>query len=281
MTPAEYISSGILETYALGAASPAEKQEVEAMLEKSAEVRAALDQIQQDIEAFATLHAVEPDEKLRDKILGSITAAKQSNGTSENPKVISLKTETAPSRLRSLAIAASLILVVSIAINIYQWKKTGAITAEKQRLDSAYSIEQAQRTVLTQQMVAAQIKLERTTRDLNFVRNPMTKNVALNSIVQDHPMNAMVYVDMSSMQVAVDPMTLPATAADQKYVLWAMVKGKPVNVGDFDMEAEQGLMMMKVTPEAEAFAISLEKSGAVTAPEGPIYVMGKVGPAQP
>ena len=86
---------------------------------------------------------------------------------------------------------------------------------------------------------------------------------------------------MASMQVAVDPMTLPATSADQKYVLWAMVKGKPVNVGDFDMEAEHGLMMMKTAPEAEAFAISLEKSGTVAAPEGPIYVMGKMSVAQP
>lgn len=281
MSPAEYISSGILETYALGAATPAEKQDVENMLQKSAEVRAALEQIQQEIEAYATLHAVEPDEKLRDRILGSISTAKQSNGAGENPKVISLKTGTAPSRLRSLAIAASLILVVSIAINIYQWKNTSAITAEKQKLDSAYSLEQAQKMVLTQQMVAATVQLERTTNDLNFLRNPMTKNIALNSVIKDHPMNAVVYIDMTNMQLAVDPMTLPATSADQQYVLWAMVDGKPVNVGDFDLESENGLMMMKISPEAEAYAISLEKSGDVTAPAGPIYVMGQVGASKP
>lgn len=280
MSPAEYISSGILETYALGAATPAEKQEVEAMLQKSPEVRAALDQIQQDLEAFATLHAVEPDEKLRDKILGSISAAKPANSAGENPKVIALNTPP-QSRIRSFAIAASLVLVVSIGINIYQWKNTGTLTAEKQKLDSSFSIEQAQKIALTQQIVAAKEQLDRTTNDLNFLRNPMTKNVALNSVVKDHPMNAVVYVDMSNMQLAVDPMTLPATSADQKYVLWAMVDGKPVNVGDFDLESNSGLMMMKTSPQTDTYAISLEKSGDVTAPAGPVYVMGKMSPSQP
>lgn len=280
MSPAEYISSGILETYALGAATPAEKQEVEAMLQKSAEVRAALDQIQQDLEAFATLHAVEPDEKLRDKILGSISSAKPANSTGQNPKVITLNTPP-QSRVRSFAIAASLVLVVSIGINIYQWKNTGTLTAEKQKLDSSISIEQAQKIALTQQIVAAKEQLDRTSNDLNFLRSPMTKNVALNSVVKDHPMNAVVYVDMSNMQLAVDPMTLPATSADQKYVLWAMVDGKPVNVGDFDLESNAGLMMLKTSPQTDTYAISLEKTGNVTTPAGPIYVMGKMSPAQP
>jgi anti-sigma-K factor RskA len=281
MSPAEYISSGILETYALGAATPAEKQDVENMLQKSAEVRSALEQIQQEIEAYATLHAVEPDEKLRDRILGSISTINPSNGTGENPKVISLKTEAAPSRLRSLAIAASLILVVSIAINIYQWRNVSAITAEKQRLDSAYGLEQAQRTVLTQEFVSASQKLEQAKKQLVFLRSPSTKNIPLNSVIKDKPMDAIVFLETNTMQLAVDPMTLPATSADQKYVLWAMVKGKPVNVGDFDLESDSGLMMLKISPEAEAYAISLEQSGNVTAPAGPVYVMGQVGASKP
>ncbi|MDQ3112133.1 MAG: anti-sigma factor [Bacteroidota bacterium] len=281
MSPAEYISSGILETYALGAATPAEKQEVEAMLGKSAEVRAAFEQILSDIEAYATLHAVQPDEKLRDKILGTISAAIPANGVSEKPKIIPLKTAPAPSRLKFLAVAASLILVVSVCMNIFQWKKMGSLSAEQEKLTTQVAAAQAERQLLITEVTASQTALDRTVDDLNFLRNPMTRNVALNSVIKDHPMNARVYVDMNSMQLAVDPMTLPATSAGEQYVLWAMVKGLPVNVGDFDLESEAGLMMMKVSPDAEAYAISLEKSGDVTAPAGPIYVMGKMSPSQP
>ncbi|MEO5643321.1 MAG: anti-sigma factor [Bacteroidia bacterium] len=280
MNPEEYISSGILETYALGAATPAERLEVESMLRKSQEVRTALDQILQDIEAFASLHAVKPDEKLREKILANISSASQSTVV-KSPKVIALNIENASSTLKSFAIAASLILVVSIAINIFQWKNTASLAQEKQRLDSGAALEKTQQLIYQQELVAAQLKLERITKDLAFLRNPMTKNVALNSVVKDHPMNAAVYVDMNTMQLAVDPMTLPATSADQKYVLWAMVDGKAVNVGDFDLENDSGLMMMKTSPQADAYAISLEQSGNVSAPAGPIYVMGKMGSSQP
>lgn len=280
MSPAEYISSGILETYALGAATPAEKQDVENMLKKSPEVRAAFEQIQQEIEAYATLHAVEPDEKLREKILGSISAS-QSNATVTSPKIFALKAEAPPSRLRFFAAAATLVLAISLGVNIFQWKHTTSLTAEKQKLDTSIAFEKTQKMFFQQEMVTAQLKLERTSKDLDFLRNPMTKNIALNSVVKDHPMNAVVYVDMVTMQLAVDPMTLPATSADQKYVLWAMVDGKPVNVGDFDLESDQGLMMMKVSPQAEAYAISLEQSGNVSAPAGPVYVMGKMVSSQP
>jgi anti-sigma-K factor RskA len=281
MSPAEYISSGILETYALGAATPAEKQEVEAMLSKSPEIREALDQIQQEIETYASLHAVEPDEALREKILGSITATKSADKTNAAPKVIPLKAEAAPSRLKFIAMAASVILVISIAINITQWKNMNALTAEKQKLDSDYSFEKTQKLFYAEEMVATKRKLDSLANDMNFLRSPMTKNIALNSMIKDHPMKAVVHWDMNTMQVAVDPMTLPVTSPDQKYVLWAIIDGKPVNEGDFAVQTSGGLMKMKVIPEADAFAISLEKSGAVTAPQGPVYVMGQAGSSQP
>lgn len=280
MSPAECISSGILETYALGAATPAEKQDVENMLLKSPEVRAALDQIQQEIEAYATLHAVEPDEKLREKILGSISAS-QSNAAVTNPKIFAIKAEAPPSQLRFFAAAASLVLAISLGVNIFQWKHTTSLTAERQKLDTSIAVEKTQKMFFQQEMIAAQLKLERTSNVLNFLRSPATQNISLISVVQDRPMNAVVYVDMNTMQLAVDPMTLPATSADQKYVLWAMVDGKPVNVGDFDLESNAGLMMMKISPHAEAYAISLEQSGDVITPAGPIYVMGKMGSSQP
>lgn len=116
---------------------------------------------------------------------------------------------------------------------------------------------------------------------LAFVRNPMTESIAMNSMLEGHPMKAVVHWNKSTMQVAVDPMTLPETAPDQKYVLWAIVDGKAVNEGNFEMKSTTGVMMMKTVEKADAFAISLEKSGDIAVAEGPVYVMGKKSPAQP
>jgi anti-sigma-K factor RskA len=270
MNPAEYIASGILETYALGAATPAEKLEVEAMLEKSAEVRAAFEQVQKDLEAYATAHAVEPDEALRSKILGAVSGTKPTNGSA---KVIPIQVP-APSRIRTLAIAASVVLVISIAFNILQWKNVTALTAQNQKQDSAMASAQNEKQFYAKEMVDAKMKLDSAITDLNLLRSPMTKSIVLNTQLEGHPMKAVVHWDMKTMQVAVDPMTLPATAADEKYVLWAMVGGKPVNEGSFELNSATGIMKLNTVPEADGFAISLEKSATVASPAGPIYVMG-------
>ncbi len=281
MTNEEYISSGILETYALGAATPAEKLDVENMLSSSEEIRKALDLIQKDLEVYLTLHAIEPDERLKEKVLDAVKKDQASNPSIENGKIISLVKESNSTRLKNYAIAASLILVVSIAINFSQWRNGNSLKAEKLQQDTILSAEKTQKMFFASMMVSSQEKLDSAMEELKFIRNPMTQNIALNSMVKGHPMKATIYWDMKSMQVAVDPLTLPATASDEKYVLWAVIDGKAVNEGNFEMNANTGMLMMKVIPEAEAFAISLEKSGDIPVAEGPIYVMGKPSPTAP
>jgi hypothetical protein len=268
MNAQKFISSGILESYAIGAATQAEKLEVENMCVKFPEVRNALEQVEKDLEAYATLHAVEPDAELKNKIIDAVI-----NQKPKTAKVVSLQ-PVSTSRQRSFAIAASFLLVVSLGINFFQWKSSKSDSDEINSLNRY-----AEKTTLTRDSLMSRVAGIQSERDsllakMNFISNPMTQSIALNSVVDGHPMKAVVHWNMSNMKVAVDPMTLPATSPDEKYVLWAIVDGKPVNEGDFTKTDSTGMMMMKVVPSASAFAISLEKSGDVTSPAGPIYVSG-------
>lgn len=268
----EIISSGILETYALGAATPAEKQEVEDMLLKYPEVKKALEEIQIGMEEYATRHAVEVDKDLKEWIIESAIHPER------KPKVIPLE---ATSRWKNFAVAASLILVASIGGNILQGIRLNkANTAVHALADLNQSILDNNQSIL-ERSKTVQARLDTALINLSFIRNPMTRNIALNTTIADKPMKAVVHWNMSSMEVAVDPMTLPETKAGEKYVLWAIVDGKPINEGDFALNAATGMLMMKAIPEADAFAISLEKSGSVTSPEGPVYVSGAAGPSLP
>ncbi|HET6990753.1 MAG TPA: anti-sigma factor [Bacteroidia bacterium] len=275
MNAQEYISSGILETYALGAATQAEKLEVENMLVKYPEVRKALDEIQKDIETYATLHAVEPDANLKEKIISATLSQKSAPG-----KIISLQTPSS-SRQRSFAIAASFLLVVSLGINFFQWKYSKSDSDKINSLNRFAEQMTLTRDSLNKLVLASNSERDSLREKMNFISNPMTQSIALNSMIKDHPMKAVVHWNMSSMKVAVDPMTLPATAPDEKYVLWAIVDGKPVNEGGFTKNDSTGMMIMKVVPQASAFAISLEKSDNVAAPAGPIYVSGAAPSTQP
>ena len=73
---------------------------------------------------------------------------------------------------------------------------------------------------------------------------------------------------------------LPQTPSDKQYQLWALLDGKPIDLGVFDLEVEQKrlLVKMKNVQNAQAFAITLEQRGRSNpeVPEGKIYVVGNL-----
>jgi anti-sigma-K factor RskA len=71
---------------------------------------------------------------------------------------------------------------------------------------------------------------------------------------------------------------LPQTPADKQYQLWALLDGKPIDLGVFDVKAQQTplLIRMKNVQNAEAFAITLEERGGKPAPEGSMYAVGNL-----
>ncbi|MNG37643.1 Anti-sigma-K factor rskA [compost metagenome] len=79
-------------------------------------------------------------------------------------------------------------------------------------------------------------------------------------------------VDNSKMQ-------LPANDQDHQYQLWALVDGKPVDLGVFDAKADSAhiLLKMKEINGAQAFAVTLEKRGGSATPTmTQMIVMGGV-----
>lgn len=68
----EFIQSGILEIYIMGAASPEEAETVERMVATYPEIRQELDTIAQTMEAYAQAHAVEPKATIKPLVLATI-----------------------------------------------------------------------------------------------------------------------------------------------------------------------------------------------------------------
>jgi anti-sigma-K factor RskA len=286
MTPNEYIESGILETYALGAATPGEQQEVERMAMAHPEVREALDRILADMESYATLHAIQPDDAVRDRIFQSITAqptAAAPSGSNQNSmpdagRMLPLSPPTSPARWKVFAAAASVLLLVSAAINLVLYSQLSNASGRISELESQNTTLAANYTNLQIETSEADSLRNEAIAMVQFLRNPATKTVPLNSVLDGHPMKAMVHWDTNTKMVAVDPMTLPATEEGKQYELWAIVKGKPVAAGVFSVTDSTGIHMMQAVPEADAFAVTLEREGGVASPEGPMYVLGNTAP---
>ena len=92
----KYISSGILESYALGATTAQETADVEAMVAQYPELAAELSQIQEAMEEYVLLHAQTPPADLKQKtqeaIFGAAKDTPKANFTIEKHENNSTKT---------------------------------------------------------------------------------------------------------------------------------------------------------------------------------------------
>lgn len=63
-------------------------------------------------------------------------------------------------------------------------------------------------------------------------------------------------------------MQLPVNDKSHQYQLWALVNGKPVDLGVFDVKADTAgiLVNMKEIANAQTFAVTIEKRGGSPSP---------------
>ncbi|MDN4166795.1 anti-sigma factor [Cytophagales bacterium LB-30] len=258
----EYISSGILETYAMGQATDAEAREVERLAEAHSEIREELEAIQIAFETYALEFQMTPPASVKTKLLETIFEEEEEDET----PVRSLGNE--PSKGFPWAIAASItLLLVSVACNFFfyqQWKNTEGRLA---------LLEENNRELADNLKVTGQ-SLEGAQERLAMLKDANNVIVNLKGLENSPNSTAVILWNKESKDVYLMAQNLPEPSADQQYQLWAIVDGKPVDAGVFDtIEAVQQL---KNIPQAQAFAITLETKGGNPSPQGTMYVLGNV-----
>jgi archaellum component FlaF (FlaF/FlaG flagellin family) len=78
--------------------------------------------------------------------------------------------------------------------------------------------------------------------------------------------SANVYWDSTSSKVYLVVKNMPQLPSDQQYQLWALIDGKPNDLGVFDATDQKVILQMKDTRKAQAFAITIEKKGGSPSP---------------
>jgi len=266
----EYILSGIVESYVLGLASPEDGAEFERMCAAHTEVRQARNAFELQLEEKLIQENLELPRELKSRIFSEIGMEKN-----REPRRIPLQTPTLIPRagFAKYVAAASLILLGgSILLNLYllnQYKKSIA----------QYKELSAIQTQVTSANQALQTKIETYGNALSLMKNPLMAIVKLPGIPSspDPSSLATVFWNTESKDVYLLINRLPEPVSDKQYQLWAIVDGKPVDAGVFEMTAGVPLVKLKNVARAEAFAITLEKRGGSDTPTmDAMYVMGKV-----
>ena len=274
MDSKEYISSGILESYILGLASPEEAGILECVMKNNAEVKAAYEEAQKTFELLATAQAMAPPADLKAKIWDKIQLEQEV--VEEKPVIpinnVEPKMETQQvtqeikveknNGWKTFAVAASVLFLVSIGGNLFWMNSQNEM---KNELAGLKSDKQSQN-----------LAMQNLEQKLKITSNPNMLKIVLAGVEKHPESNAVVYWDKTSKDVYLTANSLPKAPEGMQYQLWAIADGKPVSAGMYTDEKDAKIALANI-PNAQAFAITLEKEGGSTIPTMEnMYVMGGV-----
>ena len=249
-----YISSGILEAYALGELTEQERAEVEKNLALYPALRKELALIEETQEKLLMNAGVKPSATVKTKLLAAIDARKPET------KIVELrKPESSLSFWRMAAAASIAVAVVTsyLAFNYWnKWKSTEnsltELIAQNQRVAQDYN--------------TVNQRLDAIEKDLKITNNPAFNRVVMKGTPNSPGSLASVYWNESTKEVYLSIQEMKELSQQNQYQLWAIIDGKPVDVGVFDGNFA-GLLKMKEIPSgAQTFAVTIETRGGKASP---------------
>lgn len=262
MNVQDYISSGIVESYVLGLASPEEQSEFERMCRQYPEVLQARIDFELVMEQQAFQNAVAPPSALKQQVMEAISPAKA--------KIIPIDTATPVRKtnwFKYAAAACAVLLAGSLYWNISQYNQNKDAEGRYVQLRKSYDT-----------TVAA---LDEMKKDVDLITGTNTVKMAAMKGLDPAPASyATVYWDSTSKDVYLLVNNLPTPPSEKQYQLWALLDGQPIDVGmidnDFFIGQKKLLLKMKNVNGAQAFAITLEEKGGSPTPKGKMYTLGNL-----
>lgn len=260
----KYIESGVLESYALGIATEAERYDVEQMAMKYPEIGAELEAIEIALGSYAQAETVDLPKGLGDSALAKIDEL-------NSPTLPALAGEK--SSFSSLGILFGLLSVAFAAGCFYFYNQSGELQANLNNT-------QAQLDSLQQDCADKDTYIQFLTTELGILKDTSTQTVYMKGVEAKDP-NAIAAVHHNSrtQKTYLDIRSLPEPPSDKQYQLWAIVDGAPVDMGVFDLSSTDNSSFIEVPfiANPQAFAVTLEDFGGKPTPNlQELYVIGNV-----
>jgi anti-sigma-K factor RskA len=250
-----YIESGILEAYAMGFASVEEVREVENNLRLYPELQEELERIQEALNAHAISNAKQPPADLKARIQASLFNDTTTQIPARKNFIMQYRIAAV---IALLAIAGNLLLFM-------QWKETSKRLVALESQNSQYA----------GQIEALKASYQSASGQLAFIADPRVRKIEMKPVGKLTALPATLYYNSSEGTLLARVNDLPAAPAGKQYQLWAIVEGKPVDLGLYIPGGN--LQEMKKILSPQAFAVTLEKEGGSAVPTmDQMVVMGEV-----
>ncbi len=273
----EYISSDILDRYVLDTVSEQEKKEVECMSHIYPEIKVALDELQESMNSYVSSYKKEPPAVLKERVMTKIITLNKENKS--NPKIINLpdtNNNTSSSSKTYKWLAAASVLLFILTAFLYADIRSKLYTSQNETLVLADQLQQISESS-AKKISDLTSKNELIAGNLAMFNNPENKIIKMaGTEKRASAAHATICWNTKTKEVYVGFSNLPQAPIGKQYQLWAIADGKPVDLGVIDKTTDTASMQkMKVTEKAQAFAVTLEKSGGNPSPTlDEMYALG-------
>lgn len=246
----EYISSGILEGYALGELSEQEMAAVHQNLRLYPVLREELLKIEETQEELLMQLAIPPSKKVKSKLFEKI-----------NHKHVGKVVQLEPSHMIwRYATAASIALAfITSYLAFNYWNKWRASESNLTEL-----IAQNQR--IAQDYNNVNLRLDQIENDLKVTSNPDFARVVMKGTANAPQSLATVYWNQKTQEVFLSVQSMRELSKENQYQLWAIIDGKPVDCGVFDSNLAGVLKMKNIFNSPVTFAVTVEPKGGKPSP---------------
>lgn len=265
MDAKQIIESGSLELYVMGSLPAEETKQIDELRLQHKEVNLEILRIENALEEFAFAQARQPKPELKEEIEKRIGFGLELDLDMENVKSIIIHLRP----VMRFAAAASVALIVAFAgTSFYFYSKFNSANNELAMLKHEH-------TVLAQQTKFVVGENENIKQQLAVLANPSNQQIVLNGLKISPESKAVVYWNKTSGSAYINCVGLPQIATNEQFQLWAIVDGKPVDMGVLNKDCS--ISQMKSVQNASAFAVTLEPLGGKTSPTlEKMYVIGNV-----
>ncbi|MDT0608418.1 anti-sigma factor [Croceitalea rosinachiae] len=234
-----FLDTDLLEKYLLGATSTEESLQVERYIAMYPEVRETYNELQENLEAFAKLHALKVPVGLKDTILHKIR--QQKRGTSKFLKY---------------AIAASFAALIFAGSSYFFYNQNKNLQEEN--------------TLVTNKIkdleLDMQVQLEDIRNQYIVLNNPNTKKYSVRGNKKAEELKAVAYVNPVKKLSYINVSNLPQLPEDKCFQMWAEVNGEMVNLGIIkDIDDKDKLWAMPYADNAIGY-ITIEQQGGNATP---------------
>ncbi|EAR14240.1 MULTISPECIES: anti-sigma factor [Robiginitalea] len=235
----QFLESDLLEQYLLETTGPEESARVERYIAMYPEVRDSYLELQENLEAYAKLHAVRAPEGLRERILQRVRNERAGRR-----------------RFMRYAVAASIAALFFAGASFWFYNQNQNLQVENDLVNNKIRVLEAD----------MKEQLEDVRNQFIVLNNPGTRKFMVNGNQKARELKAIAYVNPVKKLSYINVRKLPNLPEDKDYQMWAEVNGEMVNLGVIRNYEDKDKLMALPYGEKGLSYITIEPKGGNTTP---------------